>query len=233
MAAPADHASIPSPFREPRALMGTGPTPSWPTTANAACAHKQPSATRQCRCNDSQVLLPGMVRLPAINSDGKYGQAEFGCLEFDPRKMNFFLVARGRSLGWRYDVYSYRYLNHAFHPAPSAIRVKARQFQGDIGGAPAKVLLVDGPLLIDEERHQAGNAVSRGIGHERKPADHVAAHHIVDFAARGVRPLPGENLIVIALIGSPPLAFDGISFSAAEVANSPSGLPSSPDGAGQ
>jgi putative ABC transport system substrate-binding protein len=44
MAAPADHASIPSPFREPRALMGTGPTPSWPTTANAAfSAHKQPS----------------------------------------------------------------------------------------------------------------------------------------------------------------------------------------------
>ena len=74
--------------------MGTGPTPSWPTTANAAfSAHKQPSATRQCRCNDSQVLLLGMVRLPAINSDGKYGQAEFGCLEFDPRKMNFFLVA--------------------------------------------------------------------------------------------------------------------------------------------
>src|SRR5262249_14761752 len=29
---------------------------------------------------------------------------------------------------------------------------------------------------------------------------------------RGVRPLPGENLIVIALIGSPLLAFDGISF---------------------
>src|SRR5262249_18371191 len=48
--------------------------------------------------------------------------------------------------------------------------------------------------------------------HEGGAADHVAGHHIVDFAARGVRPLPGENLIVIALIGSPPLAFDGISF---------------------
>src|SRR5262249_8437606 len=66
--------------------------------------------------------------------------------------------------------------------------------------------------MIDEERHQAGTAVSRGKGHEREPADHVAARHIVDFPARGVRPLPGENLIVIALIGSPPLAFDGISF---------------------
>src|SRR6516225_7186016 len=96
-------------------------------------------------------------------------------------------------------------------PPPSAIRVKARHFHADIGGAQAEVLLVDGPLMIDEERHQAGTAVSRGIGHEREPADHVAAHHVVDFAARGVRPLPGENLIVIALIGSPPLAFDGIS----------------------
>src|SRR5262245_46570723 len=66
-------------------------------------------------------------------------------------------------------------------------------------------------LMIDEERHQAGNAIPHGIGHEREPADHVAVHHIVDFAARGVRPLSGEDLIVIALIGSPPLAFDGIS----------------------
>src|SRR5262245_66420605 len=65
--------------------------------------------------------------------------------------------------------------------------------------------------MIDEERHQAGNAVSHGISHEREPAHHVAARHIVDFAARGVRSLPGEKLIVIALIGSPPLAFDGIS----------------------
>src|SRR5262249_27844891 len=65
--------------------------------------------------------------------------------------------------------------------------------------------------MIDEERHQAGNSVARGIGHEREPADHVAAHHIVDFTAWGVRPLSGENLIVIALIGSPPFALDGIS----------------------
>src|SRR5215471_16267153 len=111
----------------------------------------------------------------------------------------------------RYDD-SCLYLSRLFHRPPSVIRVKARHFQGDIGGAPAEVLLVDGPLMIDEERHQAGTAVSSGKGHEREPTDHVAARHIVDLAARGVRPLLGENLIVIALIGSPPLAFDGISF---------------------
>src|SRR5262249_9711642 len=98
-----------------------------------------------------------------------------------------------------------------FPPPPRATGVKAHHFHADIRGAPAEVLLVDGPLMIDEERHQAGNAVPNGIGHEREPADHVAARHIVDFAARRVRPLPGENLIVIALIGSPTLAFDGIS----------------------
>src|SRR5215468_8025598 len=65
--------------------------------------------------------------------------------------------------------------------------------------------------MVDEKRHQAGSAVPRGKGHEREAANHVAARHIVDFAARGVRPLPGENLIVIAPIGSPSLAFDGIS----------------------
>ena len=69
MVAPADHASIPSLFREPRALMGTGPTPTWPTTANAAfSAHKQPSATRQCRCNDSQVLLLRMRSIQMGNT---------------------------------------------------------------------------------------------------------------------------------------------------------------------
>src|SRR5262249_60832475 len=58
---------------------------------------------------------------------------------------------------------------------------------------------------------QASRSVLREISTERDPVDHVAAHHIVDFATRCVRPLPGENLIVIALIRSPPLAFDGIS----------------------
>src|SRR5262249_37597825 len=125
--------------------------------------------------------------------------------------MHFFLVVRGRALGWRYDVYYYRYLNRAFHPPPSAIRVKARHFHADIGGAQAEVLLVDGPLMIDEERHQTRTAVLRGVRHERATADPVAAHPIVAFAAPGVRALPGENLIVIALIRSPPRAFDGIS----------------------
>src|SRR5262249_19780496 len=96
-------------------------------------------------------------------------------------------------------------------PRQAYIRVKPRNSHANIGGAQAEVLLVDGPLMIDEKRHQAVSAVSRGKGHEREAADHVAARHIVDFAARGVRPLPGENLIVIALIGSPSLAFDGIS----------------------
>jgi hypothetical protein len=38
--------------------------------------------------------------------------------------------------------------------------------------------------MIGEECHQAGNAILRRIGHEGEPADHVAAHHVVDFAAR-------------------------------------------------
>jgi hypothetical protein len=66
------------------------------------------------------------------------------------------------------------------------------------------------PMMIDEERHQARSAVLRRIGHEREPADHVAAHQVVDFAARGIWPLPGENPKIVTMIRSA-LTVDGIS----------------------
>src|SRR5262245_62048947 len=66
------------------------------------------------------------------------------------------------------------------------------------------------PMMTDEERHQARNAILRRIGHEGEPADHVAAHNVVDFAARRIRPLPDENPIMVTMIGVA-LIGDGIS----------------------
>jgi hypothetical protein len=96
------------------------------------------------------------------------------------------------------------------HLPPSVIRVKTRHVRGDRGRARAEVLLVDVAPIIDEESRQAGIAVLRRIGHERKPTNHLTVHQVVDFAARRIRPLPGENPKIVTMIGSA-LTVDGIS----------------------
>src|SRR5262249_53071788 len=95
-------------------------------------------------------------------------------------------------------------------PPPTVSGEKPRHARNDRSRARAEVLLVDVPMMTDEECHQAGNAILRGIGHEGEPADHVAAHHVVDFAARRIRPLPDENPIMVTVIGVT-LIGDGIS----------------------
>ena len=122
--------------------------------------------------------------------------------------------------------------NRLNHPPPSVIRVKTRHARGNCGRAPAEVFLEDVPMMIDEERHQARSAVLCRIGYQREPADHVAAHQVVDFAARGIRPLPGETPKIVTMIRSA-LTVDGYPSAAAAAANSPSRLSSSPDSAGQ
>src|SRR5262245_58220884 len=51
--------------------------------------------------------------------------------------------------------------NRLGHPPPSVIRVKTRHARSDRGRARAEVLLVDVPMMTDEECHQAGNAILR------------------------------------------------------------------------
>src|SRR5262249_46915799 len=48
--------------------------------------------------------------------------------------------------------------------------------------------------------HHSGVAVLRGIGDQRETADHVAAHDIVERSARCARTLPGEDLVVVAVV---------------------------------
>jgi hypothetical protein len=93
-----------------------------------------------------------------------------------------------------------RGLNRLGHPPPSVIRVKSRHARSDRVRARAEVLLVHVPMMTDEECHQAGNAILRRIGHEGEPASHLAAHHVLDFAARRIRPLPDENPIMVAIL---------------------------------
>src|SRR5262249_7627678 len=76
--------------------------------------------------------------------------------------------------------------------------------------ARAEVFLVDVPMMTDEECHQAGYSILRWIRHEGEPAGHLTAHHVFDFAAWRIRPLPDENPIMVTMIGVA-LIGDGIS----------------------
>src|SRR5258707_1203654 len=53
--------------------------------------------------------------------------------------------------------------------------------------------------VSEEERHLPGFSILGGVGDERTPADHLAAHHIVHCAARYVRSLFRQDLVIVAV----------------------------------
>jgi hypothetical protein len=55
--------------------------------------------------------------------------------------------------------------------------------------------------VIDDERDHPRVSVFIGIGDERVPADHLAVDDVVDRAAGRVRPLPGQDLVIVAMVG--------------------------------
>src|SRR5262249_47292514 len=81
---------------------------------------------------------------------------------------------------------------------PRIVRVVGRHVGSALGGARTEVLLVDGAVVVDDERHHAGVAVFRRPRDEAEAADHLALHHVVLHAARRGRSLPGEDLVVVA-----------------------------------
>src|SRR5215472_13780362 len=53
--------------------------------------------------------------------------------------------------------------------------------------------------MIDEERHDPGIPVLGRIGNDSEAADHLAAHHVVELAARRSRSLLGQDLEVVPM----------------------------------
>src|SRR5262245_24843111 len=73
--------------------------------------------------------------------------------------------------------------------------------RGNPACAWAEVPFVNVAVIVDDEGHDAGVAVLRRVSDKADPADHVAAHDVVDGAARSVRALAGQDLVVVAVIG--------------------------------
>src|SRR4051795_7563447 len=72
---------------------------------------------------------------------------------------------------------------------------------GALGGLGAEVGLEHRAVRADQERHHAGVAVGRGPGEQREAGHHVAVDHVAVGAARRVRPLPGQDAEVVAVVG--------------------------------
>src|SRR5262249_32621231 len=85
--------------------------------------------------------------------------------------------------------------------SPGVVRIELAHARGNAPCPRAEVLLEPVAIIVDDEGHDAGLAVLRRIGHEPEPADHVAANDVFDGAARGVRSLTGQYLVVVAVIG--------------------------------
>src|SRR5512137_1052555 len=58
------------------------------------------------------------------------------------------------------------------HFLPSGTGVERRHLRADGGGILAEVLLVDLPVVADDERHHAAPAVLGGVGDHREAGDH-------------------------------------------------------------
>src|SRR5262245_26155597 len=87
------------------------------------------------------------------------------------------------------------------HPLPAAARIERLHGRDGAVRLGSEILLVEDALVIDEERHHAGIAVLRRIGHQREAADQLAARDVIQRSPVSALPLAGQNLVVVAVIG--------------------------------
>src|SRR5262245_42721466 len=90
-------------------------------------------------------------------------------------------------------LYSILFLARVGDLLPGLVRIERCHAERGAAGGAAEILLVDGAVVAHDERHDTRVAVLGRIGHEREPADQLAAHRVVERTAGRVRALPGED----------------------------------------
>src|SRR5215470_10358333 len=88
---------------------------------------------------------------------------------------------------------------------PARVRVEELHLLRQRRRVGAEVLLIDDAVVVHDEGHHAGGAVLRGEGDHAEAADHVPVGHIVRGAAGRIRPLPGQDTVVVAVVRNRPL----------------------------
>ena len=84
---------------------------------------------------------------------------------------------------------------------PCTVGIKRRHRFSEFRSIRPEIFLEHRTVMIDDEGHHTGIAVLRGISDEREAADHFAAHDVIDCATGRGRPLLGQDLVVVAVIG--------------------------------
>src|SRR5215468_3786383 len=88
---------------------------------------------------------------------------------------------------------------------PARVRVEELHLLRQRRRVGAEVLLIDDAVVVHDEGHHAGGAVLRGEGDHAEAADHVPVGHVVRGAAGRIRPLTGQDTVVVAVVGNRPL----------------------------
>src|ERR1700685_489601 len=87
-------------------------------------------------------------------------------------------------------------------PLPTGIGIELLQGFCESGSVFAEILLKYASVRADDEGHDTGGAVFRGMCHERKTLGHLAVDDVALCAARGMCSLPLQDMKVIATIRS-------------------------------
>src|ERR1700756_881154 len=88
-----------------------------------------------------------------------------------------------------------------WYRGPGFVRVESLHALKFIETLRPEILFVDNAVVADDEGSHSGYAIFRRRGHKGKASDHYSFHDEVQFAERGCRALPFENLEEIAVIG--------------------------------
>src|SRR5215471_17319253 len=88
---------------------------------------------------------------------------------------------------------------------PARVRVEELHLLRQRRRVGPKVLLIDDAVVVHDEGHHAGGAVLRGEGDHAEAPDHVPVGHVVRGAAWRIRPLAGQDPVVVAVVRNRPL----------------------------
>src|SRR5579863_8412621 len=112
-----------------------------------------------------------------------------------------------------------RYRRHStsiFDKAPCFIGIKSAHCSCRLRSGLTKVLLKQDAILVDDEGHNSGIAVLRGIGNKRKSTDHLPIDHVVLCAAWSITCLLIENAEKVAMERHVRILLHGVSICGCE-----------------
>src|SRR5436190_10772345 len=93
-------------------------------------------------------------------------------------------------------------LTWLLHSLPGFVGIELRDLLRCRLGRGPEILLIHDAVVVHDERHHARIAVGRGPRNQPEAADHLSLRDVLVCAAFGVRPLPLQDAVLVAMIGA-------------------------------